>query len=51
MTLPLGGNTRSAPWVQCKGGMQVVSDCKTLLKGVYRVVLKRPNCKGVRAGV
>ena len=41
MTLPLGGDTRSAPWVQCGGEMQVVASCKTLLKGAYRVVLKR----------
>jgi len=41
MTLPLGGNRRSAPWVQCGGGMQVVASCKTLLKGGYRMVLKR----------
>ena len=51
MNLPIGGDTRSAPWVQCGGEMQVVDDCKTFLKGVYRVVLKRPNCKGVRAWV
>lgn len=41
MNLPLCGDRRSAPWVQCGGGMQVVADCKTLLKGAYRVVLKR----------
>ena len=41
MTLPLGGNRRPAPWVQCGGGMQAVANCKTLLKGGYRMVLKR----------